>query len=555
MLPTVDGEASGRCDLVLGPILRYVGTTTATVWVETSGPAVVEVLGHQARTFQVHGHHYALVVVDELSPATVTPYDVRLDGELVWPVGDSRPPPAIHTREGERQARLVFGSCRVVAPNTPPYTLSPDEHPEGMGVDALWAYARRLQSGAAEWPDALVLLGDQVYVDEVSPQTLAFIRSRRDVRQPPGETVADFEEYTRLYVESWSEPEIRWLLSTVPSTMIFDDHEVSDDWNISQAWVDDMRALSWWDERITAAFSAYWVYQHLGNLAPPELAEEQMFAEVYRHEDAGPTLRERSRQWDRESASSRWAYHRDFGRSRVLVVDSRAARVLTDGRRDMVDAGEWDWITEHARGSFDHLVVVSTLPVFMPQGIYHLESWNEAICAGRWGRPAAWLAERLRRAADLEHWAAFHDSFEQLMDLLRDIVAGRGGEPPATVVLLGGDVHTTYVAEVDLGVPSRSRVFQVVCSPFRNQMPPKQRRIVRAAGSAFSARVFARLARWARVRPPTTSWSYAIDRTFDNSIGELRLDGRAADVTLYRATSASGGSLERIDDVPLVQGG
>ena len=33
-----------------------------------------------------------------------------------------------------------------------------------------------------------------------------FIRSRRDPEVPPGETVADFEEYTRLYRESWGEP-------------------------------------------------------------------------------------------------------------------------------------------------------------------------------------------------------------------------------------------------------------------------------------------------------------------------------------------------------------
>ena len=69
----------------------------------------------------------------------------------------------------------------------------------------------------AEWPEAMILLGDQVYADEVSPGVREFIRSRRDPEVPPGETVADFEEYTRLYWESWGEPYMRWLLSTVPS--------------------------------------------------------------------------------------------------------------------------------------------------------------------------------------------------------------------------------------------------------------------------------------------------------------------------------------------------
>ena len=112
-------------------------------------------------------------------------------------------------------------------------------------------------------------------------------------------------------------------------------------------------------------------------------------------------------------------------------------------------------------------------------------------------------------------------------------------------------MHTTYVAEVDLGVPSRSRVFQVVCSPFRNQMVAHQRRIVAAAGSRLSARVFARLAGWAGVRPLDVAWTFSLGRSYDNSIGELVLDGPAAAVDLYRSTLAAGGTLERIGSVRL----
>ena len=49
--------------------------------------------------------------------------------------------------------------------------------------------------------------------------------------------------------EAWSDPPIRWLLSTVPSAMIFDDHDVVDDWNTSAAWVDEMRRQDWWNWR------------------------------------------------------------------------------------------------------------------------------------------------------------------------------------------------------------------------------------------------------------------------------------------------------------------
>jgi hypothetical protein len=46
---------------VLGPLLRYVGRTEATLWVETDEPCEVEILGRTAKTFCLEGRHYALM--------------------------------------------------------------------------------------------------------------------------------------------------------------------------------------------------------------------------------------------------------------------------------------------------------------------------------------------------------------------------------------------------------------------------------------------------------------------------------------------------------------
>jgi hypothetical protein len=524
-------------ELVLGPMLRYAGTESATFWVETTASCEVEILGHSARTFAVEGHHYALLLVDDLEPGTVTPYEVRLDGMNVWPPDDGRPRPVVRTRANQRRSRLVFGSCRVGDPEPTELAADWPDDVREIGIDALWTYAKQLQRGERDWPDAVLLLGDQVYADEVSPATLDFIRSTRGIEQAPGEQIADFEEYTRLYRESWSDPDIRWLLSTVPTTMIFDDHDVHDDWNISWRWVQEMRERPWWEARITGAFMSYWIYQHLGNLSPPELAEEEMLKLVRGDDDAGLRLRQAAHKWDRESAASRWAYYRDFGDTRLLVLDSRAARVLVDGKREMVDDEEWDWIVDHSVGAFDHLIIASTLPVFMPRGIHHLQAWNEALCAGRWGRMVADLSERLRRAVDLEHWSAFNKSFERLCDWLRRIGTGAGNLPaPASILILGGDVHCAYVSEVDLRTRDRAcRVFQIVCSPFRNPLSPKERRIIRATSSRVSGLVFYALARLAGVGAPSARWNRLRAETFDNSIGELVLDERSATVTILRS--------------------
>ena len=284
---------------------------------------------------------------------------------------------------------------------------------------------------------------------------------------------------------------------------------------------------------------AYWLYQHLGNLAPPELEEEPMYRTAIAADgDVGPELEAFAEHADRESAASRWACSRDFGRSRVVVVDSRAARVLDDDHRDMVDEEEWEWIVERSHEALDHLVIVSTLPVFMSPGVHYLEAWNEAVCAGAWGRPAARVGERIRRALDLEHWPAFQASFAQMVDLLRDVASGaRGSTPPASVTLVGGDIHNAYVAEVSLGRrdTTRSRVHQLVCSPFRNPLGPKERRLVGLTSTTVAAGALRGLARLAGVRPPTVRWRYRAGPTFHNSIGIVELDGRRAEVTIFRS--------------------
>lgn len=96
-----------------------------------------------------------------------------------------------------------------------------------------------------------------MYADETSAATRDWLATRRDLGQPPWDQVADYEEYTRLYDECWLDPEVRWLLSTVPSCMIFDDHDVSDDWNTSAGWQARMRATPWWRERVLSGLISY----------------------------------------------------------------------------------------------------------------------------------------------------------------------------------------------------------------------------------------------------------------------------------------------------------
>ena len=237
----------------------------------------------------------------------------------------------------------MFGSCSVGDPQ-PTDLVRPGPTSSSARVDALWTYARQLQRGEVEWPDALLLLGDQVYADEVSPAARVHQGAARPT-EPPSEQIADFEEYTQLYRESWSEPDIRWLLSTVPTAMIFDDHDVNDDWNISWRWVEEMRATA-----VVGRSDHGRIHVLLDLPAPRQSVAARarrggdVSPLVKGDDDAGPRLREAARRCDRESAARRWAYYRDFGDSRLLVIDSRAAasahrRPPRDDRRGGVGLG------------------------------------------------------------------------------------------------------------------------------------------------------------------------------------------------------------------------
>jgi phosphodiesterase/alkaline phosphatase D-like protein len=524
--------------LRLGPLLRYADSHTATIWIEADRPREAEVVCDSgahgaARTWQIAGHHYAVVTVTGLRPGTGTPYRVLLDGQQVWPLpGSPFPPSTIHAPAEEPGAlRVTFGSCRWAAP--------PADGHDPVGPDALDTLARKVADGTAARPDALLLLGDQVYADETSAATRAWLAKRRDLTEPPWDQVADYEEYAHLYYESWLDPEIRWLLSTVPSCMIFDDHDVIDDWNTSHAWRSDIRATPWWQERIVSGLTSYWVHQHLGNLTPAELATDPLYAAVRATADGTEALRAFAAGADTDPTSVRWSYRRDFGRVRLLMVDSRAARVLDEDARAMLDPAEHDWLSQqaHPDGTFDHLLIGTSLPWLLPHAVHHAEEWSSALTRGERGLHWIPRGERLRQAADLEHWSAFRHSFDALAELLTRIAASP--QAPATICVLSGDVHHAYTAEAhpahSPAHPSGSRLLQLTCSPIHNTVPSYMRLAFRFAWSAPGRLLGRTLSRHGRVPPPRITWRRTGGPWFGNQLMTLTLRGRAAHLRLDQA--------------------
>jgi len=553
--------------LLIGPVLRRVTGDRATIWVETTEPATVriEVEGGgagSARTFTAYGHHYAIVVVAGLVADATRPYRVLLDDREVWPPADyPYPEPVLRTRaddDRDQPVSLIFGSCREATPQATGPKLPPD---------ALDAFSRRLMADPARRPDLIVLLGDQVYADNTSARVRRFLRRHRPhLHAAPSDQVVSFDEYTQLYRESWRDPEVRWLLATVPSVMIFDDHEIIDDWNTSAAWRAEMSREPWWAERIASGLASYWVYQHLGNLSPDELATDPLLAKITAAADATEVLREFGHgvddpgNADNTDPPYRWSFALDVGRTRIVMLDNRCNRVLTAGHRAMLPATEWAWFVDQAHGVYDHLVVGSSLPWLMPPAIHHVETWDERM-ADSGHRRAAALGERLRRALDLEHWAAFANSFDALGQVFRRLGTGSPGAPghrvgageayaaPASISVLSGDVHHSYVARADLGPGVVTPVHQLTCSPIHNQVPAPMRPLMRLSWSRALGRATRGLARSAGVPKPAVRWTRLAGPYFGNAVSTLRHNGRRADVTVEG--TGPDGNLFEVATVPL----
>lgn len=511
--------------LVLGPMMRYVDETSASIWVETRSAARVTVRAGGrnwvAGTFAVHGHHYALVEAEGLEPGTVLPYTLEIDGEHVWPdTASELPPPVIATLKPGKPLRMAYGSCRTSVPHD-------EAGNRTHGIDSLRAYALAMASGGGgAWPDLVVFLGDQVYADLTSEQMQDFIRARRDIDAPPGEELKDYEEYAHLYNLAWSDPANRWLLSTLPSAMIFDDHDIRDDWNASLSWKKEMEATSWWHERIVAGLSSYWVYQHLGNLSPQERQNDAIWQRIAQHRseaelDLTADLDSFADRADQAPESYRWSYCRDFGDTRLIVVDSRAARNLAPQDRALLDDDEMAWLDGQMRGGFRHLLVATSLPFLLPMGLHHVESWNEAVSEGAWGKLAARAGEKLRQAVDLEHWGAFQKSFQQVAAMATEVADGKRGPSPETVTFLSGDVHFSYVAEVERS--SGSRIMQAVCSPIRNPLPRLMRYFGAVMAYGLAAPLGALVARSARVPDPPFRWTRVEGPWFNNNLASLEV--------------------------------
>ncbi|MFC1747844.1 hypothetical protein ACFL2V_03475 [Pseudomonadota bacterium] len=224
-------------------------------------------------------------------------------------------------------------------------------------------------------------------------------------------------------------PNVRRVLANVPSYMILDDHEVTDDWNLSRSWVDDVNNSAAGPRIINNALAAYWAFQGWGNEPQNDNNSELIAALESYLNTSSPSDRESARFNDAIKAHD-WSYVAPT-QPPALVLDTRTHRNMN------VEDDEMPWLINQERlgsmtrqlSSFDgysQVLVVSAAPVV---GIETVEEGQ------------AMLSELgdMAISLDFECWSASPMGLAQFFKHLHNAAGD-----DQTLIFLSGDVHYTF---------------------------------------------------------------------------------------------------------------
>ncbi|MEM7257029.1 MAG: alkaline phosphatase D family protein [Pseudomonadota bacterium] len=247
---------------------------------------------------------------------------------------------------------------------------------------------------------------------------------------------------------------VQRVMANVPCYMIFDDHDITDDWNLSRAWEESAYEQPMARRIIGNALIGYLLFQGWGN-APERFDDELLQAgrklfhlhgnDQFHDQLIGGLLK-----------FEQWNYVIDC-LPRVVVMDTRTQRWHSDHMASW-PSGLMDW--ESLADTQQHLVdqpaviLVSSAPIF---GVKLIEVVQ---------RIATWCG--LSLMVDAENWMAHSGSAHAILNIFRH------RRTPQHFVILSGDVHYAFASDILLRrVKNSPEIWQITSSGLSNSFPPK----------------------------------------------------------------------------------
>ena len=294
-------------------------------------------------------------------------------------------------------------------------------------------------------------------------------------------------------------PKVRRLLANVCTYMLFDDHDVTDDWNITGYWYAKVRDSATGCRVVANALAAYWAFQGWGN--DPDHFDKDLKWVIQKFVTSANPPKELSDRYDLQL----WK-HRGWGFSiptipPVIGIDSRTQRQpdIISNPPQLLDRYALDslrvvWQKLKTRPDMaikdqSWQIFIATTPVMgvaPVEGAQRFAIWLTGLAEGyswiRWTETLlgkeGFLAEKIIETLDAEAWVSNRKGYVNFLATLAENMDIR------QCVFLSGDVHYSFTADASFqrGGTTLSSL-QLTSSPLCNSTGEKRERVLKKAAA------------------------------------------------------------------------
>lgn len=246
---------------------------------------------------------------------------------------------------------------------------------------------------------------------------------------------------------------VQRLLAHIPTYMIFDDHDVTDDWNLTIGWEQAAYSNRFAKRIIGNSLIAYWFCQGWGN--SPEKFGDQFMSHINNFIEQG-SAKAQDNLIQYLHRFENWHYTIPTS-PKVVVLDTRTRRWRSESKMNKPSGlMDWEALIEFHQELVDEkkVIIVSAAPMF---GVKFIESLQRVFTM--MGKPLV---------VDAENWMAHPGSANTLISIFTHT------KTPTNFVILSGDVHYSFAYDIKLRYRKNSpNIYQITCSGIKNQFPTR----------------------------------------------------------------------------------
>ena len=304
-------------------------------------------------------------------------------------------------------------------------------------TDAPYALWDVMKAQHLDNPFSLMIMGgDQIYADEIWGKVKELKKwadkPRRDrIKQKPSKTMLGQIEsfYENLYQARWKTPIVSELMASIPSVMMWDDHDIFDGWG---SYPEDLNTCP--------------VYKAIFRVA-------SRYFELFQ-------IRSKTNKSLLRPDEDHYAFSVEFRGQHILGLDNRAERT----QNQVMSKKQWDAVNAQLRNNITsgNLFVLSAVPV-----VYRSFSFAESVLEA-----TPWEEELTDDVKD--HWRSKQHEGERARLIMQLLENQRKRKPASRTVILSGDVHIGCVGVViDRRDTGSHMIHQIVSSGIVHPTPSR----------------------------------------------------------------------------------